>query len=129
MRLLLDTHIFLWFVEGSSKLADAHREAIQNPANDAYLSVVSAWEATIKFQLGKLPLPEPPLSYFPSRRASHRIVSLELTEAAEQRLTGLPPIHRDPFDRMLVCQALEHGLTLVTDDPKIGFYAAPVLSP
>jgi PIN domain nuclease of toxin-antitoxin system len=76
----------------------------------------------IKHQLGKLPLPEPPENYLPEQRRRHRISSLMVDEASVARLAGLPPLHRDPFDRLLICQALEHGRTLITVDDAIRAY-------
>lgn len=76
----------------------------------------------IKHQLGKLPLPEPPGQYLPEQRRRHSISSLTVDEASVARLAGLPPLHRDPFDRLLVCQALEHGLTLITVDDAVRAY-------
>jgi len=76
----------------------------------------------IKHQLGKLPLPEQPGQYLPEQRRRHAISSLPVDEASVARLAGLPPLHRDPFDRLLVCQALEHGLTLITVDDAVRAY-------
>lgn len=114
MKLLLDTHIFLWFISGDSRLPDALKEDIRNPDNEVYLSVVSVWEAIVKYQLGKLTLPEPPESYLPRERKRHLIASLSLDEASVAQLAKLPPLHRDPFDRMLICQAVQHNLTIAT---------------
>jgi PIN domain nuclease of toxin-antitoxin system len=122
MRLLLDTHIFLWFISGDSRLPAAFRNAVQDPANEVYLSVVSVWETIIKYQLGKLPLPQPPGTYLPQQRAAHQIASLVVDEASVAHLANLPPLHRDPFDRLLICQALQHGLALVTIDAAIRAY-------
>jgi len=127
MKLLLDTHIFLWFISGDRHLPDAMRESIRNPDNEVYLSVVSLWETIIKHQLGKLPLPQPPESYLPLQRELHQISSLPLDEASVSQLARLSPIHRDPFDRMLICQAMRHGLTIVTVDDVICDYSVPVL--
>lgn len=124
MRLLLDTHIFLWFISGDSRLPVGVQSAIQDPTNEAYLSVVSLWEAIIKYQLGKLPLPQPPEIYLPQQRVAHRIASLAVDEASVAQLATLPPLHRDPFDRLLICQALQHGLTLATVDAAIRAYPA-----
>ena len=96
MRLLLDTHIFLWFISGDSRLTVAAKSAIQDPANGVYLSVVSVWETIIKYQLGKLPLPQKPETYLPEQRARHQIASLAVDEASVAQLAGLPPLHRDP---------------------------------
>src|SRR6266545_3797414 len=109
MRLLLDTHIFLWFISGDAKLPDGWRDSIRDPEHDVYVSVVSLWEAIVKHQLGKLSLPQPPEHYLPAQRVRHQLASLCLDEASVRHLASLPPIHRDPFDRMLICQAI-YGL-------------------
>ena len=127
MRLLLDTHLFLWFISGSSQWAAALRDDIRNPENDVYLSVVSAWECIIKSQLGKLPLPEPPESYLPREREQHGIASLPVDEASVARLAGLPALHRDPFDRLLISQAIQHDRTLLTVDGSIRAYPVSIL--
>lgn len=128
MRLLLDTHIFLWFISGDKRLSDGFRESIRDPENEIYLSAVSLWEAIIKHQLGRLSLPQPPETYLPTQREQHQISSLSLDEASVSQLAKLPPIHRDPFDRMLICQAIEHGLTIVTVDNALGAYPVPILT-
>ena len=128
MRLLLDTHVFLWFISGDKRLPGTIRDNIRDPNNEIYLSVVSLWEVIVKHQLGRLPMPESPEVYLPMQRERHEIASLPLDEASVSQLSGLPPIHRDPFDRMLICQALRHGLSIVTVDDWIGKYPAPVLS-
>ncbi len=127
MRLLLDTHVFLWYISADPKLPATFREASQNPANEVYLSVASVWEVVIKHHLGKLPLPSPPDSYLPQRRETHGIASLPIDEGAMPHLAGLPLLHRDPFDRLLVAQALQHGLTVVTVDPDVAAYPVPIL--
>ena len=71
MRLLLDTHIFLWFISGDTRLPVDWQESIRDADNDVYLSVVSVWEAVVKHRLGKLPLPHPPATYLPTQRARH----------------------------------------------------------
>ena len=123
MRLLLDTHIFLWYITGDERLPTSFRQGIEE-SQAAYLSVVSLWEATIKHQLGKLPLPEPPHPWLSVQGAQHGIESLPLDQASVARLSSLPLHHRDPFDRMLVCQALEHGLLIVTIDSVLSQYPA-----
>lgn len=128
MKLLLDTHIFLWFISGDKRLPEGMRDNIRDPNNEVYLSVVSLWEAVVKYQLGRLPLPQPPNIYLPIQRQKHQIVSLSLNEASVSQLANLAKIHRDPFDRMLICQAMEHGLTIVTIDDVICNYSVPVLN-
>lgn len=103
------------------------RDSICDPANQVFLSVVSVWEAAIKFQIGKLPLPEPPGIYLPVQRRRHGIASLPLDEESVARLNALPAHHRDPFDRILVCQAIEHHLTIVTVDPLLEQYGVAIL--
>jgi len=126
MRLLLDTHIFLWYTTGDSRIKPAVRRAIED-SDSAYLSVVSLWEATTKYQLGKLPLPEPPHPWLTEQRESHGFDSLALDEASVARLPTLPMHHRDPFDRMLICQALQHDLLVVTVDSVLEKYPAQLL--
>lgn len=127
MNLLLDTHIFLWYISGDTKLVAATRDLIRDPDNVVYLSVASVWEAIVKYQLGKLPLPQPAAQYLPQQRERHKIASLALDEASVARLETLPALHRDPFDRMLICQALEHQLIIATVDPVIRAYPVTVL--
>jgi len=127
MRILLDTHIFLWFISGDIQLPTDVRDAIRNPDNEVYLSSVSVWEAIVKYQLGKLPLPEPPETYLPKQRNLHQIASLGLDESSVIQLAKLPLLHRDPFDRMLICQALQNGLTIATVDAAVRAYSVSVL--
>lgn len=127
MKILLDTHIFLWFISGDSRLSTPVREAVQNTDNKVYLSVVSVWEVIVKYQLGKLPLPEQPKTYLPKQRELHQIASLSLHESSVAQLAKMPPLHRDPFDRMLICQAIRNGLTLATVDTAVRAYPISVL--
>lgn len=127
MRILLDTHIFLWFINGDTKLPVNVRDAIRDPDNEVYLSSVSVWEAIVKYQLGKLPLPETPEIYLPRQRDRHQIASLALDESSVAQLAKLPFLHRDPFDRILICQALHHNLTIATVDAIIRTYSVSVL--
>ena len=128
MRLLLDTHIFLWFISGDMRLPPDWRDSIREAENEVYVSVVSFWEVMIKHALGKLPLPQPPAQYFPLQRARHQIASLSLDESSVRHLASLPTVHRDPFARMLACQAVDLGLTIVTVDPVFAAYPAPLLA-
>ena len=122
MSFLLDTCTFLWYVSASDKLAAEIVAELRKPDTDVFLSVVSVWEASVKCQLGRLSLPEEPAAYCAAQRARHAIAALPLGEAAVAHLDKLPMLHRDPFDRMLVCQAIEHGLSIVTPDPAIRAY-------
>jgi PIN domain nuclease of toxin-antitoxin system len=127
MRILLDTCDFLWFISGDAALSEATRRDIQDARNEVFLSVVSVWEIVVKHGLGKLRLPQSPEVYVPAQRELHRITSLALEESAVRRLAGLPSIHRDPFDRMLVCQALDGGMRLVSSDPVMRQYSVTLL--
>jgi PIN domain nuclease of toxin-antitoxin system len=108
MNLLLDTP-FLWFISGDPRLAADWRAMISDPANAVALSVASVWEAVIKHQLGKLTLPGPPATYLPQWRARHGIASLPIEEPDVAELSRLPPLHRDPFDRIMAAQAKPAG--------------------
>ena len=127
MKFLLDTHIFLWFISRDARLSGSLRQIIRDPENDVYLSVVSIWEVIIKYGLGKLFLPEPPEIYLPRQRRLHLIESLPVDEASVAQLSKLPLLHRDPFDWMLICQALQHNLTIATVDNAIRAYPVPVI--
>lgn len=127
MKILLDTHIFLWFISGDVKLSADVRDAVRDPDSEVYLSVVSIWEVIIKHKLGKLPLPERPETYLPKQRDLHQITSLALDESSVSQLAKLPMLHRDPFDRMLICQALQNGLTLATVDMAVREYSVSVM--
>ena len=127
MKILLDTHIFLWFISGDTQLSVNLRDKIRDPDNEIYLSAVSVWEAIVKYQLGKLTLPEHPETYLPRQRELHQISSLNLDENGVVQLSKLPSLHRDPFDRMLICQALQHGLTIATVDTTVRAYSVSVI--
>jgi PIN domain nuclease of toxin-antitoxin system len=122
VRILLDTCTFLWIAGGAPELSSRAREAFVDPANDVLLSAVSAWEIAIKHRLGRLPLPESPEVFVPQQRANHGIERLDLDEEAALHVAKLPDLHRDPFDRMLVAQALAGGLVLLTPDEAIRRY-------
>jgi PIN domain nuclease of toxin-antitoxin system len=127
MRLLLDTHIFLWFVSGDAKLPRPLHDAIRDASNEVFLSSVSVWECVVKHALGKLPLPAAPEVYLPDQRRRHGIETLPLAEAHVAKLAAIPAIHRDPFDRMLICQALGADLMLATLDPIVRNYPVPTI--
>jgi PIN domain nuclease of toxin-antitoxin system len=126
MRLLLDTHAFLWYITDDPRLPVASAEAIREESNEIFLSVVSVWEALAKHQLGKLPIPSPADEYLKTRREEHRIASLPFDEPSLTHLLRLPLHHRDPFDRMLICQALQHDLQVLTSDALFSKYPITV---
>ncbi len=124
MRVLLDTCTFLWIITNDPKLSLSAREIFVNPDNNVFLSTVSSWEIVVKYTLGRLPLPEPPHKIIANQRKRHEIESLPLDEEATFHLAKLPDYHKDPFDRMIVCQALVHGLTNLTPDEAVQRYPA-----
>jgi PIN domain nuclease of toxin-antitoxin system len=127
MKLLLDTCTLLWIATADRALSRTAREAFADPENVVYLSAISVWEIALKHSLGKLPLPKPPMVLIPDLRTRHQIESLPLDERAALAVAQLPSLHRDPFDRMLICQTIMGGLTLLTPDPLITQYAVPTL--
>jgi PIN domain nuclease of toxin-antitoxin system len=126
MRLLLDTCTFLWLAGGEA-LSPVAADAVREPSNEVLLSSVSAWEIALKHASGRLPLPEPPERLIPTERRLRGIATLPLDEDASFHLSRLPGLHRDPFDRMLICQAIAHGLAIVTPDPLITQYPVRVI--
>jgi len=122
VKLLLDTCTFLWIVGGAADLSDRARDMFVDPDNEVYLSVVSAWEIAVKHAAGRLPLPESPERFVPAERHRHGIDTLPLDEDTALHLARLPVMHRDPFDRMLVCQAIVHGLVILGPDSLIAQY-------
>lgn len=116
MELLLDTHALIWWVEGSSRLPEKARAAIANPESDVYVSAVNAWEIFSKHRLGKLPEMDELLRDFPGHIRSGNFLELPLTISHAARAGHMQGEHRDPFDRMLMAQALEEDLTLVSNE-------------
>ena len=118
MRLLLDTHALLWALSEPRSLAPEARRQLERAESTVFVSAVSGWEMEIKRALGKLDAPDD----LAEQLERHRMFELPLHFRHIQRLGKLPPLHRDPFDRMLVAQALADDLTLVTRDRKILAY-------
>jgi PIN domain nuclease of toxin-antitoxin system len=122
VKLLLDTHTFLWWNEASSRLSRKAHGLISDPANVLYLSVVSAWEIILKSGTGKLKLPSAGAVYVPSRLTHYGIEALPLILDHVLAADALPAHHRDPFDRMLVAQCQMERLPILTHDPQIRRY-------
>jgi PIN domain nuclease of toxin-antitoxin system len=122
VKLLLDTCTFLWIAAGSTQLSRRAAQLFTDPANEVFLSAVSAWEIAAKNSLGRLTLPGPPADYIASLRERLGIAPLPIKEEEALYLPRIPRLHRDPFDRMLVCQAIINGLALLTPDPLIAQY-------
>ncbi len=125
-RLLLDTHVFLWYVTQNPRLPVDQLDAIDDMMSHVAVSQVSLWECAIKFQLGKLPLPTGGIQHLIDQIKRCRITLLKISNPDILRLMTLPKLHGDPFDRMLIAQALNGGWTLVTQDQKILAYPVPV---
>ena len=127
MHLLLDTVTFIWIIEDSDKISSTARTALADTENVVFLSAASVWEIAVKYRLGKLRLPQPPEQLVPKQRTLRGIESLGISEAATLRLSQLPDLHRDPFDRILACQAIEHAMTIVTPDALLRAYPVRAL--
>lgn len=122
MRLLLDTHCWLWQLAEPERLPEPLRALLSDRANEVYLSAASVWEIVVKAQLGKLTLPEPAEQYVPTRMQALGNLALPITQAHVLRIGSLPLHHKDPFDRVLVAQALVECLSLVTADARLRDY-------
>lgn len=116
MRILVDTHAFLWWLAGDRRLSEAARSVIDNPDNSVLVSAASAWEITAKHRLGQLPGADIVAADVAAAVADHGFEPLAITVAHAERAGRLPGPHRDPFDRMLAAQALAHDLPLVSNE-------------
>jgi PIN domain nuclease of toxin-antitoxin system len=120
MKLLVDTHLLLWWLEGDKALSRVAREMIADPENTVFISAATHWEIRIKASLGKLQIPED----FAASLDGDEFEDLPFTAAHAKRVGELPWHHRDPFDRALVAQAEVEGLTLLTSDEVVGKYGS-----
>lgn len=126
MKLLLDTHLLLWAASNANRLPAEARALIEAPRNELLFSAASIWEVVIKRSLGREDFRvDPPL--LRRRLLENGYSELPVTSEHAVAAHGLPPIHRDPFDRILVAQAKTEGMTLLTSDHVVGEYAGPVL--
>lgn len=127
MKLLLDTHVLLWSATSPDRLSPEVRATIEAGTTEVLVSIVTAWEIAIKQSLGKLDLARPAEQWVPEvlQRSGFEVAELGL--AAALRVRALAWHHRDPFDRLLVAQALEEGLTIVTHDDAFAPYGVPLL--
>ena len=125
-RFLLDTHTFLWWVTRDTRLPERVQVIIADPENDIFFSAVSAWEIAIKAQLGQMTLAGNPAELIPERVTANRFLTLPIEIHHALHVGGLPLLHRDPFDRLLIAQAQLEELTILTADPAIARYDVAV---
>jgi PIN domain nuclease of toxin-antitoxin system len=121
VSLLLDTCTVLWLARGDARVSARQRSAIGSES-DVWVSAASAWEIAIKHAMGRLPLPVPISQFVRELRERYQFKSLPIDEESALLVAKLPPLHRDPFDRILVSQAIVNGLTIVTPDPAVTDY-------
>lgn len=122
MRVLLDTHAFLWFILNDPRLVTRAKAVIEDPANDVEVSPASYWEIAIKIRLGKYALPQPYQSFMESQLAGNDFRILHIEPRHTALLTTMLPHHKDPFDRLLVAQALSEGIPIVSGDVALDPY-------
>lgn len=127
MRILLDTHVWLWTLVSPERIPQESLDLLSNPDNELYLSAASTWEIAIKYCLGKLPLPEPPALFVPSRLSRDGVISLPVEHAHTLAVAELPPHHNDPFDRLLVAQARIERMSLASVDAVLKKYEVELL--
>ncbi|HEX9643562.1 MAG TPA: type II toxin-antitoxin system VapC family toxin [Acidimicrobiia bacterium] len=128
MRVLLDTHAWLWMLTEPERLGDA-LAIVEDARNELLLSAASSWEIAIKYTLGRLPLPEPPAAYVPARIASTGVTPLAVEHSHALAVAELPDHHRDPFDRILVAQAVLEAVPIVSGDQALARYEVEVIRP
>lgn len=124
---LLDTHIFLWFIAGDGRLSQTARNLILADETTVYLSIVSLWEIAIKHSVGKLNLAKPFADLMPEQLAENAITVLPIAMEDLNTVVQLPLFHRDPFDRLLIAQAMNRALPLVSNDAYFGQYPVTIL--
>ncbi len=128
MKLLVDTHILIWLLTEPERIPSKARAALEDSANEVYVSAAVTWEIGIKHALGKMPMPMAPASYLPSRIAHYGFERLPISIEHTLVAAALPRLHDDPFDRMLVAQAHTEPMTLISVDASVIRYPVDVLS-
>ena len=128
MKVLVDTHCWLWLLASPHRFSEQTRTILTDPATELLLSVASVWEIIVKHALGKLKLPLHPVEYLSSRLEQTRTTSLPIMLAHVLQLAHLPPHHRDPFDRVIIAQALIERLPILTADRQFGAYEVELIS-
>jgi PIN domain nuclease of toxin-antitoxin system len=127
MRVLIDTHTFLWWNLDAPKLSHTARKIIGDGQNEIFFSAVSAWEISIKYGKGRLTLPDPPDVYVPNRLAHYQFLPLPIQLSHTLQVHQLPDIHHDFFDRMLIIQSQIEQLPLLTFDQDIARYNVSII--
>ena len=127
MKILLDTHIFLWAITKDQRFKSSQRDHYLSGANELYLSVASIWEMLIKVSSGKLPLKLPAAPYIEAQMVANRIQTLPIHFTHLAELESLPPIHRDPFDRMLIAQSRAEKMPILSSDSAFRQYDVAIL--
>ena len=122
MRILLDTHVFPWWITDSNKLSQKAFSTISDGSNSVYLSAASCWEIAIKERIGKITLPDKAEKFFADNLSINSFISLQVNIPHALNTINLPGIHKDPFDRMLVSQAQLEGMTLLSNDSALARY-------
>lgn len=116
MKILLDTQAWIWMVLSPERLSAHAKRHIMKEGNERFLSAASTWEISIKYGLGKLPLHEPPALFIPRLLTTTRTLPLAIQHSHAIRTADLPPHHKDPFDRLLIAQALVEDIPIMTSD-------------
>jgi PIN domain nuclease of toxin-antitoxin system len=127
MKYLLDTVVWLWSVGSSEAIGDAGLEILSSGDEEIYFSAASSWEIAIRTKLGKFRLPEEPVSYVPRRLTEQGIRSLPVTQSHSLKVYDLPSHHHDPFDRLIIAQAIFEELTILTSDRIFAKYPVDVV--
>ena len=127
MRYLLDTHVWLWLLADSERIHPDLRSELRDGRTGLLLSAASSWEIAIQWAIGRLPLPEPPATYVPSRMQRSGVGSLAVEHAHTLHVATLPEHHRDPFDRLLIAQSQIESIPIVTADPAFDAYEVSVV--
>lgn len=122
MKLLLDTHSFIWFIEDNPSLSLRARTLIEEPSSEVFLSVASVWEMAIKVSLGRLQLSQPFELFIPHQLLLNNITLLDITLSHTLQVATLPFHHRDPFDRLLIAQGLVEGIPIISADGIFDMY-------
>ena len=122
MKVLLDTQVWLWMLGAPDRLGDEALGLVEDPSVTLLLSAASSWEIAIKWGLGKLTLPDAPQAYVPDRIRSSGVTPLPISHGHALAVAGLESHHRDPFDRLLIAQAIAEDVAVLTADPVFGHY-------